>query len=246
MWPKQSSLMKKLSLEHSTHILVLFWSLPDFTFIPFNGFFCGMFVHLATQHTASRKHEIFQRSPNQSLFIRNLSLSQSWFTQDMSHSWHVVLTFYHFLSSAWIFESWQSLPKLLETLQKWPNQSSLMKRLRLEYSTHIFVFFWSLSHFTFIPFKGFLCGMFVHLATQHTASRSLEIFHASPNQCLFMRKLSLSQSWFSRDMFLWFTCGSNILPLSFICLNFWNFSKSSKIPWNFSKVFGSVIVDEKT
>ena len=158
----------------------------------------------------------------------------------------VVLTFYHFVSSALIFESWQSIPKLVETLQKWPNQSSLMKKLSLEYSTHILVLFWSLPDFTFIAFKGFLCGMFVHVAIHHTASRSLEIFHRSPNQCLFMRKISLSQSWFTHDMFLWFTCGSNILPLCFIWLNFWKLAKYSKIGWNFSKVFGSVIVDEKT
>ena len=121
-----------------------------------------------------------------------------------------------------------------------------MKKLSLEYSTHILVLFWSLPDFTCIAFKVFLCGMFVHVATHHTASRSLEIFHASPNQCLFMRKISLSQSWFTHEMFLWFTCGSNILPLCFICLNFWKLAKYSKISWNFSKVFGSVFVDEKT
>ena len=44
----------------------------------------------------------------------------------------------------------------------------------------------------------------------------------------------------------WFTCGSNILPLCFICPNFWKLAKYSKICWNFSKVFGLVIVDEKT
>ena len=119
-----------------------------------------------------------------------------------SYSSPVVLTFYHFLSSAWIFESLQNLPKLLETLQRWPSGSSLMKKLSLEYSTHILVLFWSLPYFTFIPFKVFLCSMFVHLGTHHTASRSLEIFHASMNQCIFIRKLSLSQSWFNLDMFL--------------------------------------------
>ena len=158
----------------------------------------------------------------------------------------VVLTFYHFLSSAWIFETLQNLSTFLETFQKSSDQSLLMKKLSLEHSTHILVLFWSLPDFTSIAFKGFLCGMFVHVATHHTTSRSLEIFHASPNQCLFMRKISLSQSWFTHDMFLWFTCGSNILPLCFICLNFWKLPKYCKIGWNFANVTEAVIVDEKT
>ena len=194
--------MKKLDLEYSTHILVLFWSLPDFTSIAFKGFLCAMFVHVAAHHTASRSLEIFHASPNQCLFMRKISLSQSWFTHDMFHGSPVVLTFYHFVSSAPIFESWQSIPKFVETFQKSSDYSSLMKKLSLEYSTHILVLFWSLPDFTCIAFKVFLCGMFVHVATHHTASRSLEIFHASANQCLFMRKLSLSQSWFTGDMFL--------------------------------------------
>ena len=158
----------------------------------------------------------------------------------------MVLRFYHFLSSAWISENLQSLPKLVETLQKWSNLSSLMKKLGLEYSTFILLLSMSLPDFTFIPFKVFLYGMFVHLATHRIASRPLEIFHSSPKECLFMRKLSLSQLWFTWDMFLQFSCGSNILLVCLICLNFWKFANSSKIGWNFPKVIKSVIVDEKT
>ena len=59
---------------------------------------------------------------------------------------------------------------------------------------HISAFFFSFPDFTFMPFKGFFCGMFVHLSTHHIASISLEISHTSSNQCFFMRKVSLSQS----------------------------------------------------
>ena len=158
----------------------------------------------------------------------------------------MVLTFYEFVSCAWIFECLQTLQKLVETLQKWSTQSSLMKKLSLDYSTHILVLFSSLPNFTFVPFKFFLCGMFVHLATHHIASRPLEIFHSSPKQCVFMRRLSLSQLWFSWDMCLQFSCGSDILLVCFIFLNFWKFANSSKIDSNFAKVIESVIVDEKT
>ena len=102
------------------------------------------------------------------------------------------------------------------------------------------------SHFTYIAFKGFLCGVFVHLATHYIVSKSFETLRTSPNHCPLMEKISLGQWWCTAESFVDFTCGSDILPLLFMYLNFWKFANSCKITWNFVQMTESDFFDEKT
>ena len=67
--------------------------------------------------------------------------------------------------------------KSAENLQKWVNQSLFMKKLSLAYPAPILVVLQNVQDFTYGAFKGFLCGVFVHLATPHIPSKSLEILH---------------------------------------------------------------------
>ena len=67
--------------------------------------------------------------------------------------------------------------------------------------------------------RGFLFGTFVDLAIYHIASKSFETLHASPNDCLLMIKVSLGHLLFLAEKLLEFYT-SNILPLSFMYLNF--------------------------
>ena len=41
-------------------------------------------------------------------------------------------------------------------------------------------------------------------------------------------------------------CDSNILPLSFLSLNFWKFQKCNKMAWKFAQMTEAVVVDEKS
>ena len=60
-----------------------------------------------------------------------------------------------------------------------------------------------------------------------------------------MRKLILGHLWWTTERLLEIACDSNILPLSFLSLNFWKFQKSNKIAWNFAQMTEAVVVDEK-
>ena len=82
---------------------------------------------------------------------------------------------------------------------------------------------------------GYLFGIFVYLGTHHIASNWFEIFHTSPNHFLLSIRQSLSKLWCTAEGFLELTSGCNILPLSFLLLNFWKFANSCKITWNFHK-----------
>ena len=114
---------------------------------------------------------------------------------------HVILTFYHFLFCPWIFESFKSPTKWLETLHKWPKLLSLMKKVSLEWPSHIFVLLQSLQAFTYIAFKDLLCGNCIVLAIHHIESNSFETFQASSNHCLFMRNLTLGHLWCTTERF---------------------------------------------
>ena len=60
-----------------------------------------------------------------------------------------------------------------------------------------------------------------------------------------MRMLILDHLWCTTEKFLEIACDSNILPLSFLSLNFWKFQKSNKIAWNFAQMTEAVVVDKK-
>ena len=92
---------------------------------------------------------------------------------------------------------------------------------------------------------GYLFGIFVHLGNAHIAWNWFEIFHTSTNHCLLSIEQSLSKLWCTAEGFLELTRGCNILPLSFLLLNFWKFANSYKITWNFAPMTETVFVDEK-
>ena len=103
----------------------------------------------------------------------------------------MVLTIFHFLLLALIFESLQIFTKSLETFQKLLTQSPLMKKLSLGNQRHVLVFLHSLLDFSCIHF---ICGIFVDLATDYSASKTSQILHSLKNKSLFMRKVSLVYS----------------------------------------------------
>ena len=131
-------------------------------------------------------------------------------------------------------------------MHKWSNLMSLIKKLSLEYFAHILVVFQGLKDFTYITFKGLIYGNFVDLAIHHIEWTSFETFHASPNRCLLIRKLSLGHLWFTTETFVEFPSCSNNLPPSFILVNFWKFSNSNRIGWDFAQMIESDVVDQKT
>ena len=142
-----------------------------------------------------------------------------WSTHDRVHygfhSWPMVLTFFHFLLLAWIFESLEIFTKSLETLQKSQTQSPLIKKLSFGNQRHILVLLHSLSGFSFIPFRGFICGIFGDLATHDNAWKSLETLQKSQIQSPLMKKLTLG---YQRHILLLL---HSLLDFRFIA--FWHF-----------------------
>ena len=113
---------------------------------------------------------------------------------------------------------------------------------------HTFLLLLSLQDFTYIAFKDLLCGNSIVLAIHHIESNSFETFHASSNHCLLMRKLTLGHLWCTTEVveLLEIACDSNILPLSFLSLNFWKFQTLYQMAWNFAQMTEAVVVDEKS
>ena len=120
-----------------------------------------------------------------------------------------------------------------------------MKKVSLEWPSHIFVVLQSLQDFIYIAFMDLLCGSCIVLAIHYIESNSFETFHASSNHGLFMRKLTLGHLWCTTERLPEIAYDSNILPLSFFSLNFWKFQKSNKIAWNFAQMTEAVVVDEE-
>ena len=110
---------------------------------------------------------------------------------------------------------------------------------------YILVVFQTLQDSTSIAFKGYLFCIFVHLGTHHIASNWFEILHTSTNHCLLSIKQSLSKLWCATEGFLELTSGCNIIPLSFLP-EFWKFSNSHQITWNFAQMSEAVFLDGKT
>ena len=235
--------MKKVSLEWPSHIFVVLQSLQDFTYIAFMDLLCGSCIVLAIHYIESNSFETFHASSNHGLFMRKLTLGHLWCTTERLLEIACDSNILPFPFSPWIFESFKSPRKWLESLHKWPKLLSLMKKVSLEWPSHIFVVLQSLQHFTYIAFKDLLCGNCIVLAIHHIESNSFETFHASSDHCLFMRKLTLGHLWCTTERLLDIACDSNILPLSFLFLNFWNFQKCNKMAWNFAQMTEAVVVD---
>ena len=193
--PTQSPLMKKLTLGYHRHILVLLRSVLEFSYIAFRAFICGTFgdLQLTIMH---RNHlKLLTHHRNTPFSWENYVWSTHHRVHCGSHSWPMVLRFFHFLLLALIFESLQIRSKSLETLQKSPTQSPLRKKHTLGYHRHILVLLHSILEFSYIAFRDFMCGIFGDLATDHNASKSLETFNTSPKHSVLMRKVSLVFSW---------------------------------------------------
>ena len=125
-------------------------------------------------------------------------------------------------------------------------QSSLMGKLTLNSLGYILVVFQTLQDSTSKAFKGYLFCIFVHLGAPHIASNWFQILLTSLNHCLLSIKQSLSKLWCTAEGFLELTSDCNILPLSFLLLNFWKFTNFCKITWNFAQMTETVFVDEET
>ena len=203
-------------------------SLQDFTYIAFKGLLCGSCIVLAIDHIESNSFETFHASSNLFLFLRKLTLGHLWCTTDRLLEIACDSNILPFPFSPWIFESFKSPRKWLESLHKWLKLLSLMKKFSLEWPSHIFVVLQSLQDFTYIAFKDLLCGNSIVLAIHHIESNSFETFYSSSNHCLFMGKLTLGHLWCTTERLLEIACDSNILPLSFLSLDFWKFQKSNK------------------
>ena len=146
------------------------------------------------------------------------------------------------------FESLKFASKSFQTLHKGPNEWLLLKKLSSEYLASIcwiirvckISAIWLSRAFSVVSTDG---GIFVDLKSHHISSESLKTLHMPPNHCLEVKKLSLGHWWCTGDRFLEFTYGSNILPLSFMWQNSWNFENCIEIAWNSSE---SIFVAEKT
>ena len=93
---------------------------------------------------------------------------------------------------------------------------------------YILVVFHTLQDSTSIALKGYVFCIFVHLGSHHIASNWFEILRTSPNDCLLSIKQSLSKLSCIAEGLLELTSGCNILPLSFVLLNFWKFQILAK------------------
>ena len=243
-WPNKSLLKKKLTLDYLEHILLLWQTLYVFTYMAFKTFLSGILVDSATHCTALISFEILHASSIIFCLMRKLSLMELWYTANRLLEFTCGSNILSLLLCALIFQSFQIVMKPPESLHKWPNQSLLKKKLTLDYLEHILLLWQTLHDFIYLPFKAFLSGILVDLASQHTASKSFEILHASSNNCLLIRKLSLMELWCTANMFLEFTSGSHIT--SFMCLDFSNFANCYETTWNVTQLTESVFVEEKT
>ena len=176
-WPIQYSLLKKLILELAPIMLVLFQSLQDFTYIAFKGLLCINCLHSESHHMASKSFETFHTSPNDEVLMIKLSLGHWWFTAEIFLQLTCSSKINYFLLCAWISEILKYLMKSLETLDKWPIEYSLLKKLSLELAPIMLVLFQSLQDLTYVAFKGLLCIYCLHSESHHIASKSFETFH---------------------------------------------------------------------
>ena len=209
-WSIQYSLLKKLSLELAPMMLVRFQSFQDFTHIPFKGLLCINCLHSESHHIASKSFETFHTPPNDEVLMIKLSLGHCWFTAEIILQLTCSSKISYFSLCAWISEILKYLMKSLETFHKWSIQYSLLKKLSLELAPMMLVRFQSYQNFTHIPFKGLPCINCLHSESHHIASKSFETFHTLPNDEILMIKLSLGHCWFTAEIFLQLTCGSNI------------------------------------
>ena len=225
---------------------MVFQTLQDFTYIGFKDLLCGNSIVLPIHHIESNSFETFYASSNYCLFMRKLILGPLWCTTERLQEIACDSNIFPLSFLSLNFWKFKSPTKWLETLHKWPKLLLLMKKVSLEWPSHIFVVLQSLQDFTYIAFMDLLSGSCIVLAIHHIESNSFETFHASSNHCLFMRKLILGRLWCTTERLLEIACDSNIFPLSFLSLNFWKFQKSNKMAWNFAQMTEAVVVDEKS
>ena len=215
-WPKQSSLMKKPTINCPGYILLVLKALQDFTSIVFRGYLFCIFVHLGTHHIASNWFEILHTSPNHSLLSIKQSLSKLWcaaegFLELTSGCNILPLSF--FLLNFWKFANsckitW-NFAQMTETV--FVDEKTYFELPRIHLSGFV-----DSPRFHLCSFQGYLFGIFLHLGNQHITSNWFEILHTSPNHCLLSIKQSLSKLWGTAERFLELTCGCSILPLSFL------------------------------
>ena len=219
---------------------------PRFHLYSFQGYLFGIFLHLENQHITSNWFEILHTSPNHCLLSIKQSLSKLWCTAEgfleLTSDCNILplsfllLNFWKFANSCKI--TW-NFAQMTETV--FVDQKTYFELPRIHLSG-----FADSPRFHLYSFQGYLFGIFLHLGNQHITSNWFEILHTSPNDCLLSIKQILSKLWCTAEGFLELTSGCNILPLSFLLLNFWKFANSCKITWNFAQMTETVFVDQKT
>ena len=209
-WSIQYSLLKKLSLECAPIMLVLFQSLPDFTYIAFKGLLCINCLHSESHHIASKSFETFHTPPNDEVLMIKLSLGHCWFTTEIFLQLTCSSKINYFLLCAWISEILKYLMKFAWNFPQMIHSIFVVEKILFGVGTNHASPFQSLQDFTYIALKGLLCINCLHSECHHITSKWIESFHTPPNDEVLMVKLSLGHGWFTAEIFLQLTCSSKI------------------------------------
>ena len=148
-WSIQFLLLKKLNLDYSAQILLLLQSVLYFTYIASRAF--SVVSLLIWKVIILNQNNLkLQKSPNHWLSMKKLIFDHWSYTAkrfwELTCGSHIL----PLLLSSWIFESLKYAMKSLETLYSWSIQSSLLKKLNLDYSAQILLLLQSVLYFSYI------------------------------------------------------------------------------------------------
>ena len=148
----------------------------------FQGPSLWYFVDLKCHLIASESLETFHTSPHHCLDVKKFSLGRWWCTGlrflEFTYGSNIVPLSFMWLNS-WIFENCIEIAWNFSRISE-----SWLKRLSSAYPAYIVLHLQSLQDFSYMSFKGLLCGISVNVESDHNASEWVESFHTCPNHCL--------------------------------------------------------------